>query len=114
MLLVFCPPSFLKGAELLEGSYQLIFFALVASYAHFNIYSKVRVTEMLVTMTDMFSLYWYLIANYVCFHLEVDKIKLRSLMSSEHINEKGDGPYRGFGYLSLVGDPIGLATWNQR
>ena len=26
-------------------------------------------------------------------------------MSSEHINEKGDGPYRGFGYLSLFSDP---------
>ena len=27
------------------------------------------------------------------------KIKLRSFKSSEHIYEKGDGPYRGFGYL---------------
>ena len=26
------------------------------------------------------------------------KIKLRSFKSSEHINEKGDGPYRGFDY----------------
>ena len=26
------------------------------------------------------------------------KIKLRSFKSSEHINEKGDGPYHGFGY----------------
>ena len=24
------------------------------------------------------------------------KLKLRSFQSSEHINEKGDGPYRGF------------------
>ena len=30
-----------------------------------------------------------------------NKIKLRSFKSSEHINKKGDGPYRGFGYLSL-------------
>ena len=34
------------------------------------------------------------------------KIKLRSFKSSEHFNEKGDGPYRGFGYLSLFSDPI--------
>ena len=33
------------------------------------------------------------------------KIQLRSFKSSEHINEKGDGPYRGFGYLSLFSDP---------
>ena len=30
--------------------------------------------------------------------------------SSEHINEKGDGPYHGFGYLSPFSDPIDLAT----
>ena len=42
------------------------------------------------------------------------KIKLRSFKSSEHINEKGDGPYHGFGYLSLFSDPIDLATWSQR
>ena len=33
-------------------------------------------------------------------------IELRSFKSSEHINEKGDGPYHGFGYLSLFSDPI--------
>ena len=27
-----------------------------------------------------------------------NKLKLRSFKSSEHIFEKGDGPYRGFGY----------------
>ena len=27
-----------------------------------------------------------------------NKIKLRSFKSSEHINEKRDVPYRGFGY----------------
>ena len=32
------------------------------------------------------------------------KIKLRSLKSSDHINAKGDGPYRSFGYLSLFSD----------
>ena len=26
------------------------------------------------------------------------KLKLRFFKSSEHINEKGDGPYRGFDY----------------
>ena len=35
-------------------------------------------------------------------------------MSSEHINEKGDGPYRGFGYLSFFSDPKDLATWSKR
>ena len=37
-----------------------------------------------------------------------------SLKSSEHINEKGDGSYRGFDYLSLVSDPLDLASWSQR
>ena len=36
------------------------------------------------------------------------KIKLRSFHSSDHINEKKDGPYRGFGYLSLFKDPLNL------
>ena len=38
-------------------------------------------------------------------------------MSSKHIhdiNEKGDGPYHGFCYLSLVGDTLDLTTWSQR
>ena len=39
-----------------------------------------------------------------------NKIKLRSFKSSEHINGKGDGPYHGFGYLSLFSDPLDLAT----
>ena len=42
------------------------------------------------------------------------KINLRSFKSSEYINEKGDGPYHGFGYLSLFSDPIDLATRSQR
>ena len=46
--------------------------------------------------------------------LLVNTIKLRSLKSDERINEKGDGPYRGFGYLSLFSDPKYLATWSQR
>ena len=46
--------------------------------------------------------------------LQEIKIKLRSFKSSEHINEIGDGPYRGFDYLSLFSDPIDLATLNQR
>ena len=43
-----------------------------------------------------------------------NKIKLRFFKSSEYINEKKNGPYRGFGYSSLISDPIHLATWNQR
>ena len=42
------------------------------------------------------------------------KIKLRSFKSIEHIFEKDDGPYRGFGYSSLVSDPLDLATWSQK
>ena len=38
----------------------------------------------------------------------------RSFKSSEHINEKWDGPYRGFGYLSLFSDPIDLATYGVK
>ena len=30
------------------------------------------------------------------------------------MDKKGDGPYRGFGYLSLFSDPTDLATWSQR
>ena len=47
--------------------------------------------------------------QYQCF-----KIKLGSFKSREHINEKGGGPYRGFGYLSLFSDPIVLARYSQR
>ena len=32
------------------------------------------------------------------------KVKLRSFKSSEHMNENGDGPYHGFGYLSFFSD----------
>ena len=42
------------------------------------------------------------------------KRKLRSFKSSEHINEKGDGPYRSFGSLSLFSDSIDLAIWSHR
>ena len=41
-------------------------------------------------------------------------MKIKSFKSRGHINEKGDGSYRGFGYLSLFTDPIDLATWSQR
>ena len=40
-----------------------------------------------------------------------NKIKLRSFKSSEYINEKGDGPYRDYNYLSLFSDPIDLTTY---
>ena len=42
------------------------------------------------------------------------KIELISFKSSEHINEKGNGPYHGFGFLSLFSDPTDLTTWSQR
>ena len=35
-------------------------------------------------------------------------------MSSEHINEKWEGLYRGFDNLNLFSDPIDSATWSQR
>ena len=34
--------------------------------------------------------------------------------SNEHINEKEDRPYRGFGYSILFSDPIDFAIWSQR
>ena len=43
-----------------------------------------------------------------------NKNKLRSFKTSEHINEKTDGPFHGFGYLSLFCDPIDLAKWSVR
>ena len=43
-----------------------------------------------------------------------NKNKLRSFKSSEHINEKMDGPYRGFDYKSLFSDPLDLAKLSQR
>ena len=41
-----------------------------------------------------------------------NKNKLRPFKSSEHINEKGDGPYAVS--ATLFSDPIDLATWSQR
>ena len=46
--------------------------------------------------------------------MKYNKNKLRSFESSEHINEKMDGPYRGFDYKSLFSDPLDLAKWSQR
>ena len=43
-----------------------------------------------------------------------NKKELRSFKSSERINEEGDGPYHGFGSLSLFSDPVDLASWSQR
>ena len=51
--------------------------------------------------------------SFIKIPLEI-KIKLRSFKSSEHISEKGVGPYRGFGYLNLFSDPIDLATWEPK
>ena len=36
------------------------------------------------------------------------KIKPRSFESSERINGKGDGPYRGFGSFTLLSSPVYL------
>ena len=35
--------------------------------------------------------------------------KFRSFKSKENIHKKEVGPYRGFGYQSLISDPINLA-----
>ena len=43
-----------------------------------------------------------------------NKNNMRSFKNSKRINEKWDGPYHGFGYLSLFSDTIDLATWSQR
>ena len=42
-------------------------------------------------------------------------MNMRSFKNSEHINGKGDGPYRGFGYLSLFSDSkyMYLAQWGE-
>ena len=40
------------------------------------------------------------------FMIPIDLLKMRPFKSSEHINEKRDGPYRGFGYLSLFSDHL--------
>ena len=36
----------------------------------------------------------------------INKLRLTSFKSSERINEKGDGPYRDFGYISLFSHPV--------
>ena len=40
--------------------------------------------------------------------------KFRSLKSKENIYKKEGGPYRGFGYYSLISDPIDLAKGASR
>ena len=51
--------------------------------------------------------------TYICLPI-CYKLKLGSFKSSEHINEKWDGPYSGFDYSSLASNPVDLATWSQR
>ena len=41
---------------------------------------------------------------------DISYLKLGSFQSSEHINEKSDKSYLGFGYLSFVRDPSALTT----
>ena len=43
-----------------------------------------------------FSAWCHALFHFAPRHLHGIKINLRSFKSSEHINEKGDGPYRGF------------------
>ena len=38
-----------------------------------------------------------------------NKEKFRSFKSKENIHKKEVGPYHGFGYLSLISDPINVA-----
>ena len=51
--------------------------------------------------------------NNKCHKYEI-KLKLRSLKSSDHIYEKGDGPYRGFGYSGLFLFRLAASGLNQR
>ena len=46
------------------------------------------------------------------FHRHIPGIKIdpRFFQSCEYIDETVDGPYRGFGYLSLFSDSEGLAN----
>ena len=50
----------------------------------------------------------------VCVFMNTVKLKLRSFKSSEHINEKRAGPYRGFDHLSLFSDSLDLEKGNHR
>ena len=92
--------------------YTDITICLFSIFKHFKspaIFSECTdrfVSDLVGTPEDRFSR--------VAAQIQEIKIKLTSFKSSEHINEKGDGPYRGFGYLSLFSDPIDLATWSQR
>ena len=44
-----------------------------------------------------------------------NKTEILQLESSEHIFQKGDGPYRGFGYSSLVSEYVVVDTyWKRR
>ena len=43
------------------------------------------------------------------FPIENINKKFRSFESKENIHKKEVGPYHGFGYLSLISDPINLA-----
>ena len=49
---------------------------------------------------------------YFCIKFCINKNKTETFKSSEHNNEKRDGPYRSFGYLSLFSDPLYLAKWS--
>ena len=38
----------------------------------------------------------------------VNNLKLSSFKSGKNMQEIWDGPYRGFGYSSLISDPLGV------
>ena len=42
-------------------------------------------------------------------YLRNNNEKFKSFKSKENIQKKEVGPYHGFGYLSLISDPINLA-----
>ena len=42
-------------------------------------------------------------------HIKDNSKKFRSFKSKENIHKKEVGPYHGFGYSSLISDPINLA-----
>ena len=41
------------------------------------------------------------------------KYKLQLIVSSDENFEEGDGPYRGFGYLSFINDPYNTGLKSQ-
>ena len=70
----------------MQNSYN---FHLVTELLGTCIMSEIYLTKIRIT-----DVVYLLIISFSCFK------------NNEHINEKCDGPYRGFGYLSLFSDPL--------